>query len=95
MKFFKNFFNTAGEAPTQEVAYEEQATSQNKEILKMFRIAGKLTPSQVHESYPVNVPLTSIRRGITTLTRRGLLVKTDEKVTGPYGRLETVWKAAS
>ncbi len=49
--------------------------------------------SQAHRLYPDNgTPLTSIRRAITVLTNKGLLQKTDEQISGVYGKPEYVWK---
>lgn len=74
--------------------------TQNNIILTHF----KLRPSQVFTPCEVwialkmikrignNVPITSIRRSITTLTDLGFLVKTDVKRPGIYGEKNYCWK---
>ena len=58
----------------------------------------KLTPSEVYLIYNVdykpNTPITSIRRAMNTLTKRGKLVKTDEMKEGEYGKPEHCWRLA-
>lgn len=39
-----------------------------------------------------DTPITSIRRGMTNLTTRGKLVKTDRTVIGAKGKPENIWK---
>jgi len=39
-----------------------------------------------------NPPLTSIRRAMSNLSTRGLLVKTNKQHPGLYGRPEYYWK---
>ena len=39
-------------------------------------------------------PLTSIRRAMTDLTAEGMLVKTDYRVEGSYGKKVHTWRAA-
>ena len=56
---------------------------------------GKFSPSQMLrrlEDCGRNIPLTSVRRAISDLTRNGDLVKTDKQVMGIYGRKEYVWR---
>ena len=58
---------------------------------------GKFSPSQMlHrlEECGRNIPITSVRRAISDLTRNGDLVKTDKQVMGIYGRKEYVWRLA-
>lgn len=64
-------------------------------LFEMVRIA---PPSQVHKLYEQgtgsNTPLTSIRRAITNLCKRGKLYMTDVQSPGIYGKPEYVWKIA-
>jgi hypothetical protein len=54
------------------------------------------TPSELHRILALPVPLTSIRRSLTTLTKAKyhlqLCVMTGEKRMGIYGSLENVWE---
>jgi hypothetical protein len=44
------------------------------------------------EYYGRKIPLTSVRRAISTLTREGVLKKTDKQRTGYYGKREYMWR---
>ena len=61
----------------------------------VFTTHGDLGPWQVHGLLSARGhawPITSIRRAITTLTKRGLLVKTTRgRHQGPEGAREHVW----
>jgi hypothetical protein len=84
-------------------AGESRAAAQDTRVLEVFRARGRgrrLTPSRVHgymcdECGPRAPLLTSIRRALTNLTRRGLLVhyKGDRK-DGPRGATESTWGLA-
>jgi len=52
----------------------------------------KASPSMVLSRTILKCPMTSIRRSISNLTATGHLVKTEEKVTGIYGKPEYLWK---
>tara|TARA_Y100000356_G_scaffold123877_1_gene119273 strand:+ start:25 stop:336 length:312 start_codon:yes stop_codon:yes gene_type:complete len=72
---------------------------QEDAILKIAErmVDGKFSPSQMLqrlEGYGRNIPITSVRRAISDLTRNGELVKTDKQVMGIYGRKEYVWRIA-
>lgn len=89
----KNYFNTTGEREQLEL-FEEKAKTQNERILAFFKRSPKIeyTPSQVCLlAFKNTPPLTSIRRGITTLTKHGKLRMTENKRLGIYGRNEHTW----
>ena len=68
---------------------------QRVEVLKFFKENhGEYTPWQVHWIVLPNAPITSVRRAITNLTNKGLLVKTDRMVRGDYGQPNHLWKLA-
>ena len=53
------------------------------------------SPSLMHakiESFGRKLPLTSIRRAISDLTREGVLKKTDKQKMGYYGKREYMWR---
>jgi hypothetical protein len=54
----------------------------------------KLTPFQVHENIDelYNSPITSTRRALTVLTKKGYLCKTDKMVVGEYGIKCHCWR---
>lgn len=75
---------------------EDAALRQEGRILKLYQSMGcAMTPSRVHRHVGGTSPLTSTRRAITTLERRGWLVKTDETAQGPFGRPEHAWRLAA
>ena len=89
------WFNTTAASPVVADQERRNARTQEGRIEAFFRGLpdGKaLAPSQVHGFVGGRSPLTSIRRAITNLTERGVLERTDEKVTGPYGKAEYRWR---
>lgn len=82
------------------LAGERKAQRQDRRVLEVFRPGQRLTPSQVHgllcdETGPPAPLLTSIRRSLTNLTRRGVLVhyRADRR-PGPRGARESTWGLA-
>ena len=51
-----------------------------------------VSPWQMQGMLEGDVPITSIRRAMTNLTKRGVLVKTDHKRRGRHGRSEYMWQ---
>jgi len=80
-------------------AGERKARQQEDAILRYFRLnPGAWSPSQVWTALTVfgqSVLLTSVRRGITNLTTRGLLRMTSERRPGPFGAMEHLWTSES
>lgn len=74
------------------------ATCQDAAILAIFIAQGApLSPSQVREHCARmgrDWLLTSVRRSITNLTARKLLIRTGDKVRGAYGMPEHLWALA-
>ena len=76
-----------------------KARSQEEAVMKYLDFMGSqvrdFTPSELwRDVFRSRVPLTSVRRAITDLTREGRLWKTSETRQGEYGRPEGVWKRA-
>ncbi len=91
------YYNTTHEEGQQLSLYEGLARTQDERIYEYFHNNwhAEMSPSQVQNCLAMtDVPLTSIRRAITSLTNEGKLVKTDRKVRGPYGRPEHCWRLA-
>jgi len=88
------YFNTTQETNPQLALFTDKAKCQDEIILSLFQKHGRLSPSRcwvlVQQISPS--PLTSIRRGISNLTREGKLIKTSEKAVGIYKRPELVWE---
>jgi hypothetical protein len=89
-----SFFNTTKERGKALQEYIDKARGQNLEVLSFFmdRPYEEYTPSNVHQMLNFEGPLTSIRRAMTTLTKDGYLIKTDNKRIGIWGRPEHTWK---
>ena len=90
-----DFFNTPHETGTELTASREKCSAQNQRILEVFTTTlTPLSPSYVWINLNKEILLTSIRRGITTLTKLGLLKKTTEQSQGYYGKKEYLWRLA-
>lgn len=93
------YFNTTHEAGAELAEAVNAAKAQDAVVLGLFRASGEpLSPSAVWRcclAVGHHWPLTSVRRAITTLTERALLVRTDCKVVGHYGRREHQWQAVA
>jgi hypothetical protein len=93
-----SFFNTTKEAGTQLQACITDAKKQDDLVLEVFKIKQQMTPSDCWQylirtaRIDSNCPLTSIRRSITVLTKKGMLHNTEEKKTGIFGRPENIWQ---
>ena len=94
-----SYYNTTKETSKELAISKFKAYTQEEYIMDIFhdRESIKMTPSEVCyifcEEYK-DVPLTSIRRAITSLTNRYQLVKTDKMKMGLYGKLEHCWRLA-
>ena len=91
----ERYHNTTGMEGEQLRKREIKTGTQNWKILCFFR----LRPSMSFTPYDVwrgmrnpDVPVTSIRRGMTDLTALGYIRKTDEKREGQYGELTYCWR---
>ena len=93
----KTYHNTTGEKGSQLDLFVKINKKQDQEILDYFKIFNQFQPSVCWSLFfkSFNVPLTSVRRSINTLTKAGYLIKTTEKKPGMYGRPEYVWKISS
>ncbi len=69
------------------------AVAQDVAVLTFFRLRPweSFSPSQIHGVVGKGAPVTSIRRAMTNLTKKGCLVKLKDKRTGPFGRPEHLW----
>ncbi len=89
------YFNTTGQSGTALTKFKRAAANQDDKVLDVFKrlSKSKLTPEQVWLQAGVSdaTPITSIRRSLTNLTKRGELVKTDTMKWGPYGRPCHTW----
>ena len=93
----KHYFNTTHLKGIQLDMEVQICKKQEDRILGIYKTTKlSLSPSQVwylYQQYFTLVPLTSIRRGITTLCTHNLLEKTNLKSMGMYGKFEYQWKS--
>ena len=103
-----SYYNTTKETGEELAVSKAKATNQEDHIIDIFEhlsfVYGKaaiVNPSRI-ESRWINTmrgrsycpPITSIRRAMTNLTKKGKLVKTDIMDIGKYGKPEHCWRLA-
>lgn len=90
----RSYYNTTALPHSEHVEAARDAGEQEERVLRYFRRVTLASPSQVWQAIykQSHVPITSVRRAITTLAGKGLLAKTDSFVTGNYCKREHVWK---
>lgn len=91
-----DYFNTNQETGATLENSIAAARRQQERILAIFRyFAGScFSPEEIHKVFSQNVPLTSIRRAITNLTKAGKLEKTPHMTFGKYGKKVHMWRYA-
>ena len=83
------FYNTINEVSSSLVI---SSRTQEKIILDCFKTAKEpLSPSMVHFLTKLKCPITSIRRAMSDLTKRGRLTKTPKYTIGKFGKKEHLW----
>jgi hypothetical protein len=92
------YFDTTS-LPASELAQATSVASRQDDIIyDIFRRRiGPFSPSHILTICQLQGrkwPITSVRRSMTNLTKRGLIRRTDEKVVGPYARPEYCWSLA-
>lgn len=92
----KAYYNTTKLSKKEVIEANNEALAQEGNIIEIFKKHSPLAPSDVwriyERLYKKSILLTSVRRSITTLTKKGILTKTSIKKIGVYKRLEYVWK---
>lgn len=91
-----HYHNTTEAVDPQLKQYEQKAKSQEDKILAYFESHLDdyvlLSPTLVlRHIFNNTVPITSVRRALSNLTRDGFL-QMSGKVMGPYGRPEHYWR---
>jgi len=89
------FHNTTKESGQHLIQFEDKANAQDKMVLDFFKKhnAFGFTPCECMDFLSLQgVPITSIRRSISDLTKKNLLIKTNKKKIGRYGRPNFTWK---
>ena len=98
------YYNTNNETSNTLQRSWNQANKQKKLIYHIFtslwsdETGTYFAPHQIKDilsdRYDENYPLTSIRRAMTDLTAECMLVKTDYRVEGSYGKKVHTWRVA-
>lgn len=89
------FYNTNNESGEDLKRSRGKAWKQDEIILELFQNNpfNSYTPFEVMDILEMrHVPITSIRRAMNSLTRNGLIEKTQEQRFGEYGKLNYCWK---
>lgn len=89
------YFDTGAVKASKRKTFTKKANSQNALILNYFKDHKDqaFRPSEVHEAlFGDAVPLTSTRRGITTMTQLGRLRKLSTQADSKFGRPENYWQ---
>ncbi len=88
-----SYFNTTHLRAAAKAQATVRANRQERAVLAALRGAGQaMTPSAIHARLGERWPLTSTRRAMSVLTRKGLLVKTTGQRIGSYGAPEHLWR---
>tara|TARA_R110001606_G_C14842933_1_gene585995 strand:- start:116 stop:424 length:309 start_codon:yes stop_codon:yes gene_type:complete len=89
---YKTYFKTTPMGAELYKKFSDGAIKQEEAVTLIFAASSELiSPSDALYLYPDNVPITSIRRAITQLTKKGILVKTDYTKTSEWGKPEHCW----
>lgn len=90
------FYNTTSESGETLQEFEAKAKNQEDIIQKTFAYYRKLSASQcatiISHLHGIDPPLTSVRRAITNLKNKNILVRTENKRKGIYGRPEYIYE---
>lgn len=86
----KTYHNTTDVTGTTLEGFTDKAKNQDEKLLFLFEYHKRLTPKLI-EVY-TDWPRSSIARSLNTLTKKGLIEKTADKMTSKYKRPEHIWK---
>lgn len=89
------FYNTTKESGQQLLDFQEKTENQEKLIFAFFEKHRDhaFTPFEIMEAMNlIGVPITSIRRAMSDLTKSGKIVKTNKMKPGRKGRRNYTWK---
>lgn len=91
----KSYFNTTEITdPVQTDLFEEINKTQNQMIMDVARQLKIFSASRINSFMPKSILMTSIRRGLNTLERDGIIEKTGTRCEGSFGRSENQYKIA-
>lgn len=89
-------YNTTDESRAECMKRLNKNDRQAQAILHFFQShpGARMTPFEVLNFTGINAPITSIRRSISDLTKKGLLIKTSLKKMGELGANNCTWELA-
>lgn len=88
-----SFYNTIGLNSEEFKLALQNCNKQEYYIMLLFADDEACTPFEIQERYNAlypDIPITSVRRAMTDLTKKGLLAKSDKKVER-YGKMNHTW----
>jgi hypothetical protein len=89
---YKSYFKTTPMGKALQIKCEAGAIKQEEGIEQIFKgTRQRLSPSDVLELYPAKIPITSVRRAITQMTKKGVLVMTEATKLSEWGKPEHLW----
>lgn len=90
----EDYYNTNAEQGDVLRDSQSQAARQQEMVLAFFQQHPRqsFAPHEVHDRLADIGPLTSVRRAMTNLTSRNLLIKTSERRTGTFGKMVYTWQ---
>jgi hypothetical protein len=89
------YYNTTNQGGKDLKEFKSKALNQNDKIIEFFSMnkRSSFSPSFIWTiCFNQSCPLTSVRRSISTLTKKGFLIKTKIQDKGIYGRPEFKWR---
>lgn len=89
-----SFFNTIDLHGPELATAQKVASTQEDKVLKVFQEAKykTFTPAEVHIALGQQFLLTSVRRSISNLTKKGFLEQTEEMRPGNWNLPNRCWK---
>jgi len=92
-----SYYNTNNEEGSALSRSRENTQNQEELILAIFNKEERLSPDEVLDvcNEEHNYPITSVRRAMTNLTNKGLLIKTNIFKKGKYGKKTHTWKLSN
>jgi hypothetical protein len=92
-----SYYNTNRESGDRLARSEARAQTQDDRVLVFFQDhpGTGFAPHEVQSVVLPDAPLTSVRRAISNLTKRGLLVKTTHMLEGTFDKEVHTWVLAS
>ena len=88
-----SYYNTTSQTSYHLRNAKDSAINQDERVLAFFKAFPSriFSPWEVLDQLETTAPITSIRRSINTITKKGMLRKTNSKIDGPYGKPSYTW----